>query len=173
VVKQLPGTGFAKGRITSLPAQPSDKAFNALSELWLEIPELGLKAKISGIPLTKDGWDVSWLMDQIGWLEGTAFPTWAGNSVLTAHNYTALGEPGPFMDIHKLKWGDKLIIHAWGQEYVYEVQKVTRGIKPDDISVLEHKDYPFITLITCNGYDEASDSYQWRTVVQAIQVEVN
>lgn len=172
VVKQLPGTGFAPGRKTTLPAQTSDKVFLSLSDLWLEIPRLGVKAEIKGIPLTKDGWDVSWLMDQIGWLGGTAFPTWAGNSVLTAHVYNAQGQPGPFVDIHTLKWGDQLIIHAWGQKYIYEVQKVRTGIKPDDVSVLGHKDYPYLTLITCHGYDEKGGSYKWRTVVQAVQVKI-
>jgi len=156
-VKTLPGTGFAPGRKTTLPTQPINKAYQALTDVWLEIPKIGIKNAIVGVPLSGKGWDVSWLNNQAGWLEGTAFPTWNGNSVLTAHVYNADGEPGPFENLHQLKWGDQIIVARLGyKEYIYEIRNVKTGVHPDDISALGHKDYPYLTLITCSGYDEKS-----------------
>jgi LPXTG-site transpeptidase (sortase) family protein len=105
-------------------------------------------------------------------LNGTAFPTWAGNSVLTGHLYDANGNPGPFVRLNDLSWGDKVIVHAWGAQYVYEVRQVTQ-VEPGAISsVTKHEILPWVTLITCRGYDETSNSYKYRMVVRAVLVEV-
>jgi sortase (surface protein transpeptidase) len=45
-------------------------------------------------------------------------------------------------------------------------------VKPNDLSVLEHKDLDWVTLITCQDYDESRANYQWRRVVQAVLVKV-
>jgi hypothetical protein len=29
-----------------------------------------------------------------------------------------------------------------------------------------------VTLISCNGYDEKTGTYRWRTVVRAVQIRV-
>jgi len=66
-----------------------------------------------------------------------------------------------------------VIVHAYGQAYVYEVRTVERYVQPDDTSsVFKHENYPWLTLITCKGYDEDSDSYRWRVAVRAVQVDV-
>jgi type VI secretion system secreted protein VgrG len=168
----LPNTGFSPGHVSVLSAQTADKAYADLGDLWLEIPRLGVQMPIVGVPQVDGGWDVSWLNDQAGWLNGTAFPTWAGNSVLTGHVYDADGNPGPFVGLDGLLWGDEVIIHAWGAQYVYEVRQVMQ-VDPGAISsVITHEDLPWVTLITCRGYDEASNSYKYREVVRAVFVEV-
>jgi len=102
-----------------------------------------------------------------------AQPNWAGNSVLTAHVYDANGKAGPFVNLGSLRWGDKVIVHAWGQEYVYEVRTVKWWLKPGDTSlVTRHEEYPWLTLVTCKSYDAESDSYRYRVAVRAVQVEV-
>lgn len=170
----LPQTGFAPGRITTLPVQTLEKAYKEMGELWIEIPALDLQTDIMGVPVGKDGWDLRWLTSQVGWLEGTAFPTWAGNSALTAHVYDSFGQPGPFVDLHSLKWGDDIIIHFYGQEYVYSVRDVQDYIDPGDTSeVFEHEEMPWLTLITCQGYEEKSDSYRWRIIVKAVQTSID
>lgn len=168
----LPSTGFAPGQKTLLPQQPKYKQYDQSQRILLEIPRLGLTREIVGVPITSEGWDLTWLNKNIGWLEGTAFPTWAGNSVLTAHVYDSNGQPGPFAGIHQLRWGDQIIVHAWGQQYVYEVREVRGYVSPSDKKALGEKTYPWLTLITCRGYDEDSDTYRWRVVVQAVQVEI-
>jgi LPXTG-site transpeptidase (sortase) family protein len=169
-VKTLPATGFAPGVITYLPAQPADLSY-ADEGMQLEIPALGLTLPIVGIP--GPDWDVRWLGKNIGYLQGTAFPTWKGNSVLTSHATDANGKPGPFADLGKLVWGDRIIIHAWGQQYIYEVRSVDLKTDPNDTSLLtKHEELSWLTLITCRGYDEKTRSYRWRTVVRAVLVQV-
>ncbi|OGO71216.1 MAG: hypothetical protein A2Z37_07255 [Chloroflexi bacterium RBG_19FT_COMBO_62_14] len=164
-VAALPATGFAPGRVTPLPSEPN--AYTALGGLWMEIPALRVEAPIVGIPLTESGWDLTWLYRQAGYLEGTAYPSWKGNTALTAHAVTPDGLPGPFARLAELGWGDQVILHAYGQEYVYEVREV-RSVLPTDRSVLRHEEAPWLTLLTCSLYDEARDTYLRRTAVRAV-----
>ncbi len=168
----LPATGFAPGRTTVLPSPPFEWPYATLGNLRLEIPKLGVNIPIVGVPLqSPTGWDLTWLSNQAGWLEGTAFPTWKGNSALTAHVYLANGLPGPFFNLHLLAWGDRIIIHFGKQRYLYEVRQVRR-VWPNDLSVLRHEEYPWLTLITCRTYDEKTETYRYRIVVRAVQVRV-
>jgi len=169
----LPLTGFPIGRAAYLMTQPENKAYTETA-MMLEIPSLGVEAPIVGVPISDEGWNLTWLGDQAGWLQSTAFPSWAGNSAITAHVYDADGQPGLFNKLSELKWGDEVIVTAYGQAYVYEVHTVEKYVRPDDISsVFEHEDYPWLTLITCKGYDEKSDSYRWRVVVRAVQTRID
>ena len=169
---EIPDTGFAPGRVTRLPLTPGNGAYTTYADLWLEIPRLGLQTSIVGVPQSTDGWDVRWLWDQAGYLVGTAFPTWSGNSVITAHVTLPTGRPGPFADLRTLMYGDRVTIHAWGQQYTYEIRSV-RIVKPDDRSVFRHEDRSWLTLVTCDGYDETSNSYLRRVAAQAVLVQID
>ena len=105
-------------------------------------------------------------------MEGTAFPTWKGNTVLSAHVYEASGLPGPFVDLGDLQWGDEVEIFFRGMKYTYEVRSVSLWTKPDDLKALKHEEFDWVTLITCRGYDEDKDEYLRRTVVRAVLVSV-
>lgn len=169
--RSLPDTGFAPGTVTLLPEQSAALDYQK-SSLVLEIPKLGVDTDIVGIPYSDGSWNVSWLGSRAGWLEGTAFPTWAGNAVLTGHVYDANGLPGPFLDLSQLSYGDRIIIQAWGQEYIYEVRSVSQ-VLPDEIAgVLRHEQQPWLTLITCRGYDPLGDSYHYRVIIRAVQVAI-
>ena len=168
----LPGTGFAPHRATLLSAQPAAQSYADLGDLWLEIPRLDVQMPIVGVPQANGQWDVSWLGNDAGWLNGTAFPTYSGNSVLAGHVYNADGTPGPFVHLNGLWWGDQVIVHAWGAQYVYEVRTVMQVSPFATSSVIMHKDLPWVTLVTCRGYDEASNSYEYRVAVGAVLVEV-
>jgi LPXTG-site transpeptidase (sortase) family protein len=166
-----PATGFAPGRATNLPAQTVK--YSGVGDMQLEIPTLGVQMPVVEVPEEKGKWDVSWLGQDAGWLSGSAFPTWAGNSVLTGHVYDANGKPGPFVNLETLKWGDRILIHAWGQDYIYEVRSVDELVNPKDTRFLtKHEELPWLTLVTCKGFDEKSNTYLWRTVVRSVQVEV-
>jgi len=167
----LPATGFAKNIKTAVGLQPSDLNY-AATDLSLEIPSLGVKVPIVGVPQKNGIWNVSWLGEQAGWLEGSAFPSWSGNSVLTGHVYSASGLPGPFVDLNKLKYGDKIIVHAYGQKYTFEVQ-TNSIVDPDDKTVMKHEEKSWLTLITCKDYDEKLKTYRKRVVVRAVLVKVN
>jgi LPXTG-site transpeptidase (sortase) family protein len=165
-------TGFAPGIKTVLGKQPSKKAY-AEKDIWIEIPALEIKENVVGVPQSKEGWDVSWLGDKIGYLEGTTYPTWPGNSILTGHVSNSNGLPGVFANLGTLNWGKQIIIHTSGQTYTYEVRSVNTIAAKELSSVITKQDkYTWLTLITCKGYDEKSGSYPWRTVVRAILVSV-
>lgn len=169
---ELPDSGFAPNRITTLPNQPAG-FYNTYPSIELEIPSLGLRTEIVGVPKIDNSWEVSWLGDQVGYLEGTAFPTWRGNSALTGHVYDANGQPGIFHDLKDLNWGDEVRVHFYGQVYVYEVRSVDKYVLPGDTSdVYKHEEYPWLTLITCRDYDEATDTYASRVLVRAVQVRI-
>jgi len=146
--------------------------YHALGGIWLEIPVLSKSVSVVGVPLTAWGWDLSWLGGQAGYLEGTAFPTWSGNSALTAHAYTPDGLPGPFVHLADLRWGDQIILNAFGQQYIYEVRQV-RSVRPTDLSVLRHEELPWLTLLTCSVFDPVSETYLRRVVVRAVLIEVH
>ena len=167
----IPDTGFAPWITTNIPVQPKKQEYLELGDVWVEIPSLGVKTSIVGIPILEDNWDVTWLSQHAGWLEGTAFPSYAGNSVVTAHVYLPSGLPGPFVDLGQLSWNDTIIIHSYGQQYVYHVRS-NQIVLPDDSATLKHEEYPWLTLITCRGYNENTDSYNYRVRVRAVLIEV-
>jgi LPXTG-site transpeptidase (sortase) family protein len=168
----LPNTGFAPGVVSILPEQHASEAYYETGGIWLEVPRLGINTSVVGIPQAKDGtWNVSWLWEQTGWLQGTSYPTLNGNSAITGHVYLPNGKPGPFVDINKLAYGDKIIIHAFGQKYIYEVRE-NKQVRPSDTSVLNNKDKAWVTLITCLGYNETNNTYASRVAVNAILITV-
>jgi len=167
----LPGTGFAPGRLTVL--SPQTVSYDALGDLWLEIPRLGVQMPIVGVPQSANGnWDVTWLGNDAGWLNGSAYPTWKGNSVITGHVTDVFGNPGPFARLNTLWWGDKIIVHASGGQYVYEVRSVQQSGPGNINAMMKHEELPWVTLVTCRGYDAASNSYLYRILVRAVLVEV-
>jgi len=169
---ELPQTGFAPGVTTILPPQAPGAQYRTDGDLTLEIPALNIKTSIVGVPSTSNGWDITWLENSAGYLVGTAYPTLKGNSVITGHVFGADGLPGPFVALGKLKWGDKIIIDAFGQSYTYEVRSV-KDTQPDDASIFAHETLPWITLVTCKDYDEKTRTYLSRIVVKAVQVKVD
>jgi LPXTG-site transpeptidase (sortase) family protein len=171
--RSLPRTGFTPNVTTFLPSQPASLAYTKMSDLWLEIPSQNIKSNIVGVPQTDTGWDVRWLGQDAGWLNGTSFPTWKGNSVITGHVTDANGLPGPFANLKNLKYGDQIIIHLLDQQYIFEVQS-TGLVRPETTAyAFEHlEDNSYLTLVTCQNYDLATDSYSKRRVVRAVLVSV-
>ncbi len=166
----LPATGFPRGQVTLLPPQTTAYADSGMT---LDIPSLNLRAPIVGVPQTVSGWDTTWLGTSVGWLQGSAFPTWAGNTVLTGHVWNADNTPGIFAPIKNLRYGDRIYIHAFDQTYVYEVRenRLLSGLS-GAASVFRHEDYDWVTLLTCEGYSERVDTYLFRRIVRAVLVEV-
>jgi LPXTG-site transpeptidase (sortase) family protein len=164
----LPATGFAPGRVTPIGEAPST-AYDESGGLVIEIPRLSVNTPIVGVPLGAQGWDLTWLGANAGYLEGTAFPTWSGNSAVTGHVYLPNGEPGPFVNLSQLAWGDEIIVSGFGLRYIYSVREV-RQVTAEDLSVLRHEERPWLTLITCKDYDERREMYRTRVVVRAIMV---
>lgn len=160
----LPATGFAPGRISTVPEAPAAHSYAALGDMHLTIPKISTRVRVVGVGAD---WDVTWLGSEVGYLPGTAYPTWRGNSVVTGHVYLADGSPGPLHRLHEMAWGDEIVVEAYGARHVYQVREV-KTVRPHDLAPLAHEERDWITLITCRGWDEAGDAYRWRLVVRAV-----
>jgi len=172
-VRPLPSTGFAPGEVSVLAAQPAEKEYQSLGPLWLEVPSLDVRTSLVGVPAVDGEWDVTWLGDQAGYLTGTAFPTWPGNTVITGHVWNSDNQPGIFIDLKNLQYGEQVRIHAWGDAYTYQVVE-NRRISPFmTSSVLEHKESDWVTLLTCEDFGEYWGDYGYRRMVGAMLVDVS
>lgn len=169
--KTLPATGFPPNIVTVLPERPLDR-FYRVADVSLEIPSLNINIPIVGVPLVGSAWDLKWLDQEAGWLNGTAFPGWDGNSVLTGHVYLSNGKPGPFVSLGNLKWGSKIIVHALGSTYTYEVRE-NLTVESNDTSILKHEDKAWLTLITCKTFNEGTNTYASRIAVRAALVNAH
>lgn len=168
---QLPATGFAPNEITRTYAQPEESAY-AGTGMALYIPSIGESLTIVGVPEQNDGWNLSWLGDQAGWLAGSAYPTWSGNTLITAHVWDAYNQPGPFYNLKQLHYGEYVYIYAHGRTYTYEIRQ-NMSVDASDVSLFyRHEEMDWVTLITCEDYLEASGTYKNRRIVRAVLVDV-
>jgi len=167
----LPATGFPQGRVTALPVQTAINAYGS-SDMLLEIPVLAQRMPIVVVPQSAGSWDVTWLGNDAGYLAGSAFPTWAGNTVITGHVWDANNLPGPFVNLKTLKYGDQVKIIAWGQVYTYEVRE-NKIVSPGDVAtVMRHEVLDWVTLLSCEEYDPNSGDYHSRRIVRAVLVSI-
>ena len=165
----IPVTGFAPNTATELNAR-SRPVYNS-TDLSIKIPVIKVDTSIVGVEQKDKDWDVSWLQDQAGWLNGTAYPTWKGNSVITAHVVNADGKPGIFFKLKYLEKGEYIFIYNGGYRYTYQVVS-NEFVQPTDETVLKHEDKAYLTLITCDTYDEKTGTYLRRVAVRAVLVDV-
>jgi LPXTG-site transpeptidase (sortase) family protein len=165
----IPNTGFQPGIVTDLSSLPVT-SYHSLQDVVLEIPALKLRMPVVGVPSQNGSWDVNWLANQAGWLEGTAFPGLSGNSILTGHVTSVYGSDGPFARLHELAPGDLLFVHEFGQLYIYKTMSIAQ-VSPQDESVFKHEAKPWLTLITCSEFDAGSGKYASRLVVRAVLVQ--
>jgi LPXTG-site transpeptidase (sortase) family protein len=167
----LPATGFRHGEVTQLAEQPAAKAYTDTA-MMLEIPKLGVSTPIVGVAQSGSEWDVTWLGNSAGYLYGSAFPTWAGNTVITGHVWDAYNQPGVFAEIKSLKYGDQIEIHAWGATYTYEVRESKLVATKNMNAVFQSEEYDWVTLVTCEFYNPFSGEYLFRRVVRAVLVGI-
>ncbi len=167
----LPATGFRHGEITQLPKQPAAKTYTDTA-MTLEIPKLSVSMPIVGVPQTQNGWDVTWLGNGAGYLAGSAFPTWAGNTVITGHVWDSFNQPGAFAEIKSLKYGDQVQIQAWGLTYTYEVRESKLVTVKNVDAAFQSEEYDWLTLVTCEFYNPFSRDYLFRRAVRAVLVDV-
>ncbi len=165
----LPETGFVPNAVTELISPASAEA--NLGDLWISIPKLDLQTEIVFVPRQANSWNVSWLTTSVGHLDETAYPTHMGNSVLAGHANLPDGTDGPFAAIDQLQWGDQIIIHLDGYAYIYEVRDVFHTNPTDLTPIMKNENYDWLTLITCQGYDASTNSFNLRMVVVAVRIE--
>jgi len=165
----IPVTGFAPNTETKLDVLA--RPLYDTTGLMIDIPVLKIYAPISGVQFKDGYWDVSWLQGQVGWLDGTAYPTWKGNSVLMGHVINADGKSGVFSRLKALGVGEYIFVYNSGYRYIYKVVS-NKSVQPNDISVLKHEEKSYLTLITCDKFDAKTATYLTRIVVRAVLVDV-
>ena len=165
----IPITGFSPHVITALDSIA--RPIYSSTGITLDIPVLKTSTSIVGVKQNASRWDVSWLWHQAGWLEGSAYPTFPGNSVITAHVVTADGKAGPFYRLRYLPLSEYVFIYHGGYRYTYKVM-ANEVVLPNDKSVFKHEEKSWLTLITCDNYDEATGTYLSRVVVRSVLVDV-
>jgi LPXTG-site transpeptidase (sortase) family protein len=169
-VPPLPTTGFPPGTITPNKGWIRTPYSNHY-QMRLRIVKTNIDIPILAVPLINGQWNTQWLSNQVGYLEGTTFPTWKGNSIITAHLYLSNGEPGPFIDLDKLQFGDLITIEAWNQSYIYSVR--SKGVVPASYRLsFEKEPYSWVTLVTCTGFNERSNQFDSRILVKAVLIKI-
>ncbi len=169
--EELPQTGFAPGQLTVLPNQPVSIAYSSTG-MTVEIPAIDVSTSVTTVPFRNGAWDVTWLGNQVGYLEGSAYPTWEGNTVLTAHITTAYNEPGVFADLDDLSYGDQIVIQAYGQTYVYEVREKLVVSQTNLAAAFKEQRLDWLTLMTCADFSPVKGEYVNRLLVRAVLISV-
>ena len=102
----------------------------------LDVPRLKLTTPVI------EGDDDTTLKRAVGHLPDTPLPWQDGNSALAGHR------DGLFRPLKDIKIGDEIRFRTSREELRYRVT-ATSIVKPDDVSVLEKRKKPSLTLITC------------------------
>lgn len=107
-------------------------------------------------------WDA--LRQGVGMLPNGAVPTnETDNIVLAAHN-DIYGEL--FRDLDQLEVGDELQVQTQSGFFIYRVRD-TLIVDPSDVYVMESKNTPMVTLISCYPYNVNNQ----RIIVQADRID--
>jgi len=169
----LPNSGFPMGKVSFASGQRQSVAART-GDIILNVERLGLDLEIVSVPQVNGAWDVSWLSDeQAGHMEGSAFPTLRGNSVITAHVWNAYNEAGPFHNLKDLRYNDEIQIEAFGHVYTYRVIN-TFLIEPNDLkSPFVKTNDTWVTLMTCEDYNASTETYASRRLVRAVLVKID
>jgi LPXTG-site transpeptidase (sortase) family protein len=153
--------------MTPLALAPTPLPQAQISHLF--IPSLGVQTPVVEIFRHNHAWDLSFLGNNAGHLEGTAGLDETGNIVLAGHVERADGTRGIFAEIGNLAEGELVILQLPTEERRYHVTEV-RAAEPGALSVLYPTETARITLITCSDYDFLQGTYLSRVVVIAERV---
>lgn len=144
----------------------------SVNKLRIVSPKASLSTAITSLYFTPTGenWDLTYLDNFAGHLEGTPEIGMGGNYVLAGHVELGDGKAGPFKYINGLKRGDEIMIYSESPEKPFVIRyKVTevKEVEPDEISVIRNHGYEELTLITCDNWDQATGEYLTRVIVHA------
>ncbi|MBI2611030.1 class F sortase [Candidatus Kaiserbacteria bacterium] len=107
----------------------------------------------------------------VGWYKYGTTPGFTGSAVVTGHVDNALGLPGVFKELDKMRIGDDIFVEAQdGEELhfrVVEIQRYPYTLVPLKV-LFSRSDLPRLNLITCSGkWLQSERSYDERLVVYA------
>ena len=164
---ELPATGFSPRHTAALPEQPGDLNYQPL-RMHLQIPSLGMETELVTVPLVQDVWQVKWLGNRAGVLDGTAMPG-EGYSVVAAHNTLSGTEYGPFALLNTLEVNDAVMVSGSnGKMKLFRVY-ASELLDPDDAEKLvsaAEREANSLVLLTCEN-ETAEGGYLNRRAVFA------
>lgn len=123
----------------------------------LSISKLGLCVPVF------NGTDAMTLNRGAGRIVETAWPGELGNIGIAAHR------DGFFRGLKDVEVGDRIELVALHQKFVYTVDNISI-VAPSDVSVLQARSQPSVTLVTCYPFYFVGDAPQ-RYIVQASLVD--
>ncbi len=167
---KLPETGFSAVRPQVITEKPMDLNYKPLG--WtIQIPELSMQTEIVHIPTVNGKYEVTWLGDAAGLLEGSALPG-EGRAVIAGHNHLNTMEAGPFAMLRQMEINNRIFILKPSGELSAFVVYANEKIAEDDAAGLERiaNAYPdSLTLITCED-ERAEGGYTSRRIVAARKI---
>ncbi len=138
----------------SRPA-PQDKDKDGLVGR-LTIPRLHLSAMV------REGADETTLDLALGHIPGTALPGQNGNVGVAGHRDTL------FRGLQKINKNDLILFETFAGDFAYRVE-TTEIVRPQDVSVLNAREHPELTLVTCYPFRYVGSAPE-RFIVEARQV---
>lgn len=106
----------------------------------MEIPSIKLKQPVV------DGITDDVIKYFLGRFPDSSMPGEVGNFAVAGHRVSDFTDA--FINLYKVKEGDKVIVTTRDGKYTYEVEE-SFIVEPEQVEVLENADYEKITLITC------------------------
>ncbi len=136
--------------------------------MLLQIPVLNIRTELVTLPL-KDGiWQVEWLKDRAGVLEGSAMPG-NGISVVAAHNTLNNTEYGPFAMLSAAEINDMIMVNTENGSFSSFRVYANVLLEPDDMQKLAEiagQEENSLVLVTCEN-ESVGGGYLNRRVVFA------
>lgn len=146
-----------------------------IQPVTLEIPSIGVKAKIENVGLLDNGqMDVPDGSENVAWYEPGTKPGEAGNAVIAGH-VDDLINPAVFFNLHNLKKDDEIFVtDKDGQKITFKV--IDKKVFPrEDAPIDEIFGFTYrsmLNLITCVGaYDSKTTERAERLVIFTELVE--
>lgn len=173
------GAGFAAFAPAILLVEPELEAevqgtttLAAFVPTRVAVPSIGVDAQVEQVGKTAEGaMATPQALAHVAWYKLGAKPGAAGSAVFAGHVNNALGLPGVFKNLSKIKKGDKVsVVGEGGEELVYTVESI--AVYKENQAPLEdifaNSGPSRVVLITCEGeWDEATRTFDKRLVVVA------
>ncbi len=142
----------------------------------IKISSIALNARVENVALTKDGaMDVPKDPNDAGWYELGPRPGEIGSAVIDGHVDWLHGDPAVFINLHKVKIGDKIVVQNDNGTSVTFIVRETRLYDADADATdifLSDDGKAHLNIITCHGeWDKDDQQYLKRLVVFTDKVE--
>ena len=125
---------WSPGRVTHYQESLFDEVEVPLAVLRIE----RLNIEVPVLP----GTDEVTLNRGAGWIEGTAKPGSIGNFAVAGHR------DGFFRGLKDIQLGDSIVVETFEGIHTYVTDDLT-VVDPSDVSVLQPREVPTVTLVTC------------------------